>query len=115
MRLLLTPVLDDELFPRSIEKLRQEASPKSSLAGITKHEGLLFLALGRRMANRKFLEFCENKVDTVLKTHFPPDKTSNSLTLAAYQELYGINELIRKDKRAVQRVCVDVSPNVVHL
>lgn len=105
----MTPVLDDELFPRPIEQLRRESSAKRSIVGITKHEGLLFLALGRRMANRKFLELCESKVENVLKVCSPLDKTSDTLTLAAYKELYGINELIRKDKKAVQRACVDVS------
>lgn len=45
MRLVLTPVLDDELFPRSIQQLREECAPKNSVVGVTKCKTLIGYSL----------------------------------------------------------------------
>jgi hypothetical protein len=61
------------------------------------------------MANRKFLEFCNRNVGKILD-NYSPKETTELMTLMAYQELYGINnDMMRKDKKAIKKVCVDVS------
>ncbi|KAI6189827.1 Carboxylic ester hydrolase [Aphelenchoides bicaudatus] len=112
-RLALTPVIDGELFPKSIAQLRAEAVPKPSIVGVTMHEGLLFLALGRKSANNKFLRFCENKVELLLQSH-PSTESSDVLTLAAYRELYGINDDLIKNKKLTQRACVDIMSDLIN-
>lgn len=62
------------------------------------------------MANRKFLEFCERKVGEILDNYSTTNKEATELmTLMAYRELYGINEMMHKDKKAIKKVCVNVS------
>ena len=36
------PNLDGDFFPKPLDELREEASKKSALIGMTEHEGLLF-------------------------------------------------------------------------
>ena len=44
MRLNISPVYDNELFPRPLRVLREETAPKTTLAGVAQYEGLLFCA-----------------------------------------------------------------------
>ncbi|CAJ0959363.1 unnamed protein product, partial [Mesorhabditis belari] len=44
-RLLFTPNIDGEFFPKSIEELRKEAPRKPRMTGVTQHEGLFFVGL----------------------------------------------------------------------
>jgi hypothetical protein len=61
------------------------------------------------MANRKFLELCERKVGDILNSYSNNRSEEELITLMAYRELYGIDDMMRKDKKAVQKACVNVS------
>uniref|UniRef100_A0A914CQI3 Carboxylic ester hydrolase n=1 Tax=Acrobeloides nanus TaxID=290746 RepID=A0A914CQI3_9BILA len=41
----LTPVIDGDFLPKPVEELRKEVPKKIVMTGVTKHEGLLFVAL----------------------------------------------------------------------
>ncbi|KAI6228933.1 Carboxylic ester hydrolase [Aphelenchoides fujianensis] len=115
LSLKITPVLDGELLPRPLKQLRTECKPKRTMCGVTKYEGLLFLALARKRADCKLMDFCEGRVAEILEsmTETTPDG-KNPLTIAAFRELYGINESLRKSKKATQLAVVNLLGDVIN-
>lgn len=60
------------------------------------------------MANRTFLEYCERKVGDILNNYSMNKRDEELITIIAYRELYGIDDMMRKNKKAVQKACVNV-------
>ncbi|KAI6186696.1 Carboxylic ester hydrolase [Aphelenchoides besseyi] len=114
LSLKITPVLDDELLPRPLKQLRLETPPKTTMCGITKHEGLLFLALARRKADKRLLEYCEFRVGQIIDAVAERKDLHSNITLSAYRELYGINDSLRKNKRETQLTCVNILSDMIN-
>lgn len=133
MRLVVSPVIDGELFPKSLAELRAESPAKRVLCGQCRYEGLLFLALGMRRANTKLLTYCEQRIMELLveaQKRFPLDETK---LLAAdngqqrhqmvvvpkveeVRQLYGIDDVtaLVGNKAELQRTCVTIMSDLVN-
>ncbi|KAI1723263.1 carboxylesterase family domain-containing protein [Ditylenchus destructor] len=122
MRVPLTPIIDGEILPKSISELRKEAPPIRAMAGVTKHEGLLFLALGFQRTNTKFLTYCEQRASELLEKSKERGNVNeviqmpltDTITMATFRDLYGLTDLMRKDKKAVQYACVTIMSDLIN-
>ncbi|CAD5223910.1 unnamed protein product [Bursaphelenchus okinawaensis] len=114
MRLLLAPVYDSELLPRPICELRLETEPKDSITGICAHEGLLFLLLSRRSANKKLLEQFEGNVTKMLNAHDHLVAPEDRICDDEFRELYGIAESMKRDKKRVQKACLEMMDDFIN-
>uniref|UniRef100_A0A915EDC9 Carboxylic ester hydrolase n=1 Tax=Ditylenchus dipsaci TaxID=166011 RepID=A0A915EDC9_9BILA len=115
LRIPITPIIDGEILPKSIKELRKESPKRNVMAGVCKYEGLLFLALGFQRANAKFLIYCERRAQELLdEANRRSSIPSEAVTLAAFRDLYGISDHMRKDKKAVQQVSVAIMSDLIN-
>ncbi|KAH7698560.1 Protein F15A8.6, partial [Aphelenchoides avenae] len=113
LRITLTPVIDGEILPKSPKELRKEAPPKTVMTGICQFEGLLFLAIGFRRANARFLDYCEYRASELLSIAAERNPAT-SMSLNTFRDLYGITDLMRKDKRQVAYTCVAIMGDIIN-
>ena len=68
------------------------------------------VALGRKRANYKLAEYCVSRVSCLLNDLAARSGEASVISLADYRALYNLDdESTRKNKKAAQRACVDVS------
>ena len=75
------------------------------------------MALGFQRANAKFLTYCEQRAGELIERAKENGNASegmqmmtptDTITTATFRDLYGVTDLMRKDKKAVQVACVTV-------
>lgn len=69
---------------------------------------MLSVAIGFRRANARFLDYCEYRASELLSIAAERNPAT-SMSLNTFRDLYGITDLMRKDKRQVAYTCVAVS------
>lgn len=118
LRLAVSPVIDGELLPKSPKELRAESPVKRVICGQSRHEGLLFLALGMRRANGKLLAYCEQQIQQLMsraKQNLPTDEIVPQLE--EIRQLYGLpsdSKILAGNKPEMQRICVAMMSDLVN-
>ncbi|KAI6190370.1 hypothetical protein M3Y97_00110500 [Aphelenchoides bicaudatus] len=113
LRLRVAPVLDGELFPASIKELIDKASIRNEIVGATAHEGLIFLALLGVRVNRRVI--CELIESSYKQIQFWANVrgTEMPMTIEAFKNIYGINDIMLNDKKKLKRTAVQMISDFV--
>uniref|UniRef100_A0A7E4V6W0 Carboxylic ester hydrolase n=1 Tax=Panagrellus redivivus TaxID=6233 RepID=A0A7E4V6W0_PANRE len=114
IQLPVTPVIDGDFFPKPLGELREEAPVKTVIAGECEFEGMLFLALGLRMADKKLLKFVKSRASSLILEGNRLVGPSNMTTLETWEGLYGLSEEEKPSKKMVQNAVVTMMGDIVN-
>ncbi|CAD5235227.1 unnamed protein product [Bursaphelenchus xylophilus] len=106
--------MDGEFLPKPPGPLRREAPPMPTIIGVTKYESLIFLFLAKQRVNQKTLRYCEETFESMAKALKGKMDDSDIMTLQTFRDMYGINDMMKKDKKALGLAIVKISSDVVN-
>ncbi|CAD5227778.1 unnamed protein product [Bursaphelenchus okinawaensis] len=106
--------MDGEFLPKPPGPMRRDCYPKPSIIGVTKYEALIFLAISGRRANQKMLAFAEDNFVRLQKLLEGKVDQTNMLSLQAFRDMYGINDMMKKDRRALGKAMVILVSDLVN-
>ncbi|KAM3728896.1 Esterase CM06B1 [Dirofilaria immitis] len=105
IRIILSPVIDGDFLPKSIEELRKEAPIKNCIIGTCKYESLIFAAISLRSFSLRYM-------DKILNAYITPNEYVNYGKLHKKAKNYYLNNININDRLAVAHACEKLSSNL---
>ncbi|KAI6212770.1 Carboxylic ester hydrolase [Aphelenchoides besseyi] len=110
LRLRMAPVYDDEFLPVSIKQLSNESPPKTKIVGCTANEVLLSF----RRLNGKYIDQLITQTHSKIEYWAKQRGIEMPMTIEAFRTLYGVTDILLKDKRIVKRTIVKMFSEFVN-
>ncbi|CAJ0961853.1 unnamed protein product, partial [Mesorhabditis belari] len=106
-RLPLAPVLDDEILPKPLDQLREEAPKMESIVGVGEQESLLFAAIGFLKCGEKDLEHALRMI-AKKSANFGHKEVCDIVN-----ELYGEMDKVKGKREEVAKLYVTLISDVI--
>ncbi|KAE9554519.1 hypothetical protein FO519_002275 [Halicephalobus sp. NKZ332] len=108
LKLEVGPIVDGDLIPAPPYILRKIAPPKPVMAGVTLHEGLVFLAARDKFTSKSVYLDLQQKfivMDKIVTAVYGPEA---GLSINEVRKSYGITDLSIKDKKFLNKTIVQI-------
>ncbi|KAE9548030.1 hypothetical protein FO519_008759 [Halicephalobus sp. NKZ332] len=108
MQLPVTPVIDGDFLPKSLDELRKEAPKKIVIAGNCQYEGLSFLALGMKHVNKKLVKFVKIRGLSLILEGNALVERNQQVSFKTWENLYGFEDPWTLDKKTLKKTIVNM-------